>query len=297
MSAGGTPTTGTPAATGIAAATAATVKPIIVGYDGSDGSQRAVLWAAHHAAAEERALVVVHCWLWPFFTQDLGPVTDIKDSGLQRAAERTAAEGLDLAKQAEPDVSVSVRLITGFPSEVLTKLSADASLLVTGTRGLGGFAGLLVGSVSLHLAAIASCPIAVIRDDQPDQGDVLVAVDGSAESDRAVTEAASLARTLREPLRVLHVRPYSKHALTSLPDPEHDPVIQQALNLLPADTDLTVIEDSFAEPSVPGVIVHHAHRAICVVLGAKGNNTLGARLGSTVHAVLHHAQGNVVVVR
>lgn len=68
-------------------------------------------------------------------------------------------------------------------------------------------------------------------------------------------------------------------------------MIQQALNLLHEDIDLTVIEDSFAEPSVPGVIVHRTRDAVCVVLGAKGRNTLGARLGSTVHAVLHHARG------
>jgi nucleotide-binding universal stress UspA family protein len=272
-------------------------RPIIVGYDGSEGSQQAVLWAAHHAADTDKRLVVVHCWVWPFFTHDLGPIAEVRDSGLQRAAERTAAEGLDLAKQAEPTVNVSVRLITGFPSEVLTKLSVEASLLVTGTRGLGGFAGLLVGSVSLHLSATASCPIAIIRTAQPEPGDVLVAVDGSPESDRAVLAAAGLAQTLNTTLRVLHVRPYSRHALTRLPDPEHDPVIQQAVNLLPGDMRLSVIEDSFADPSVAGVVVHHARRAVCVVLGAKGNNTLGARLGSTVHAVLHHANGNVLVVR
>ncbi|MBG6226487.1 nucleotide-binding universal stress UspA family protein [Arthrobacter sp. CAN_A2] len=275
----------------------APVKPVVVGYDGSDGSRRAVLWAAHHAATAGLPLVVVHCWVWPFFTQDLGPVDDIEDSGLQRAAERISAEGLELARQAEPDIDVSVRLITGFPSEVLTRLSADASLLVTGTRGLGGFSGLLIGSVSLHLAASSSCPIAVIRDDQPGEGDVLVAVDGSPESDRAVIEAAVLATTLHAPLRVLHVRPYTRHAGTRAGDPEHDPIIQQALNLLPAETNLTVIEDSFAEPSVPAVIIHQGHRAAYVVLGAKGTNTLGARLGSTVHAVLHHAHCNVIVVR
>jgi nucleotide-binding universal stress UspA family protein len=273
------------------------VKPVVVGYDGSDGSRLAVRWAAHHAAASGLGLIVVHCWVWPFFTQDLGPVANVEDSGLQSAAERTAAEGLDLAKQAEPGVEVSVRLIVGFPSEVLTRLSAEASLLVTGTRGLGGFAGLLVGSVSLHLAATASCPIAVIRDDRPAAGDVLVAVDGSPESDRAVIAAENLAGILHASLRILHVRPYTRHAWTRLPDPEHDPIVQQALNLLPGDTDLTVIEDSFAEPSVPGVIVHHTRGATIVVLGAKGNNTLGARLGSTVHAVLHHAQGNILVVR
>ncbi|MHA7209193.1 universal stress protein [Arthrobacter sp. MDT1-65] len=273
------------------------VKPVIVGYDGSDGSRLAVQWAAHHAAAAGLGLVVVHCWVWPFFTQDLGPVPAVKDSGLQSAAERMAADGLDLARQAEPDVDASQRLIVGFPSEVLTRLSAEASLLVTGTRGLGGFAGLLIGSVSLHLAATASCPIAVIRDDRPAEGDVLVAVDGSPESDRAVIAAAELAATLHTQLRILHVRPYSRHAAARLADLESDPVIQRALKLLPGDTDLTVIEDSFAEHSVPGVIVHHTRGAMCVVLGAKGDNTLGARLGSTVHAVLHHAKGNVLVVR
>jgi nucleotide-binding universal stress UspA family protein len=275
----------------------ATAKPVVAGYDGSDGSRRAVLWAAHHAAAAGLPLVVVHCWSWPFFTHDLGPVPDVRDSGLQHAAEKIAAEGLAVAQQAEPEVHVSKRLLVGFPTEVLTRLSAEAALLVTGTRGLGGFGGLLIGSVSLHLAATASCPIAVIRNDQPDDGEVLVAVDGSPESDRAVTAAADLAEILDASLHILHVRPYSRHAAARLPDLDRDPVIQQALNLLPADADLTVIEDSFAEPSVAGVILHHASRAVCVVLGAKGNNTLGARLGSTVHAVLHHAQGNVLVVR
>lgn len=271
-------------------------KPIVVGYDGSDGSRRATLWAVRHAAASGLPLVVVHCWVWPYFTQNLGPVTGVEDSGLRREAEMIADEGLDLAQSTEPNVDVSASLIIGFPSEVLTRISVEASLLVTGTRGLGGFAGLLIGSVSLHLAASASCPIVVVRDDQP-EGDVLVAVDGSPESDRSVTTAAQLAKILHVPLRIIHVGPYSRHAADRRGDAANDPVMQQAVNLLPSDTDLAVSQDLFLEPSVPGVIVHQAKTAAGVVLGAKGRNTLGARLGSTVHAVLHHAQGNVIVVR
>ncbi|GAA1336584.1 universal stress protein [Arthrobacter roseus] len=271
-------------------------KPIVVGYDGSDGSRRAMLWAVRHAVASGLPLVVVHCWVWPYFTQNLGPVTGVEDSGLRREAEKIADEGLELARKTEPNVDVSASLIVGFPSEVLTRISVEASLLVTGTRGLGGFAGLLIGSVSLHLAASASCPIVVVRDDQP-EGDVLVAVDGSPESDRSVTTAAQLAKILLVPLRIIHVAPYSWHAADRRGDAANDPVMQQAVNLLPSDTDLAVSQDLFLEPSVPGVIVHQAKTAACVVLGAKGRNTLGARLGSTVHAVLHHAQGNVIVVR
>ncbi|THJ67464.1 universal stress protein [Arthrobacter echini] len=273
------------------------LKPVIVGFDGSDGSRRAVQWAASHAAAAGLRLVVAHCWVWPLFTQNLGPVTHVQDSGLQREAERTAAEGLDLARQTEPHVDADIQLVAGFPSEVLSRLSTEASLIVTGTRGLGGFTGLLVGSVSLHLAASASCPIAVIRDEQPGEGDILVGVDGSPESDRAVRTAVDLARTLQASLRVLHVRPYGRNVPTRLDEPETDPVIQQALGLLPNSTELRVSAESLSDPSVPGVIVHHARGAACVVLGAKGRNTIGARLGSAVHAVLHHAKGNVIVVR
>ena len=272
-------------------------KPIVVGYDGSDGSQRAVRWAARHASATGLSLIVVHCWVWPFFTNDLGPVEGVKDSGLQNEAERIASEGLELAVHTVPDVDVSQRLVVGFPADVLSRLSAEASLLVTGTRGLGGFAGLLVGSVSLHLAASASCPIMVVREDQPVHDNVLVAVDGSPESDRAVLKAADLARTLHCSLHVLHVLPILRHMIVDLADGERDPIIEQSLNLLPPDTDLVVVEDTVSALSIPEAIIERAGTASCVVLGAKGRNTLGARLGSTVHAVLHHARGNVIIVR
>ncbi|WDF31858.1 universal stress protein [Arthrobacter agilis] len=62
-------------------------KPVIVAYDGSEGSQQAVLWAVRHAAKALRQLVVVHCWVWPFFTKELGPIPEVQDSGLRRAAE------------------------------------------------------------------------------------------------------------------------------------------------------------------------------------------------------------------
>lgn len=208
---------------------------------------------------------MVHCWVWPFLTDDLGPLAEVPDSGLQRAAERMAAQGLVLAQEAAPTVDATSRLVAGFPSETLIRLSTDALLLVTGTRDPGGFARLLVGSVILHLAATASCPIAVVRDDRPREGAVLVAVDESPESDRAVLAAAAPAEVLDAPLSLLHVRP--------------------------------VTRDSLTEPSAAGVIIDQARGASYVVLGAKGYTTIGARLGSMVHAVLHHAPGNVLVVR
>ncbi|MBG6190660.1 nucleotide-binding universal stress UspA family protein [Arthrobacter sp. CAN_A212] len=274
-------------------------KPIVVGFDGSDTAERAVLWAAHHAAATWLPLVVTHCWMGMSHPTVLSPMIDDADSARRVAAERIAARGLDLAKQAEPKVNTSVKIVAGRPSEVLTKASTDASLLVTGSRGLGGFKGLLIGSVSLHLASSASCPVAVVRTERPAKRGILVAIDGSTQSDKALLFAADMARAQHTSLRLLHIRPYSRYAITRPPVPESkdDPIIQRALKLLPDDVDVTIVEDELAGPTVPRNVVLHAREAACVVLGAKGRNTLPVRLGSTVHAVLHYAQGTTVIVR
>lgn len=272
-------------------------KPVVVGYDGSDGAKRAVLWAAHYASAAQLRLVVVHCWVWPLFTHDLGPVTGVQDSGLRREAEKLADEGRDLAAEAEPHLDVRRRLIVGLPAGNLTALSQQASLLVTGTRGLGGFAGLLVGSVSFHLASSASCPVVVVREARADHDAVLVAVDGSPESERAVSVAADLAASLRTSVRLLHVQQHRRHAPSGPVSAVGDEALERASALLSEHTGIAVTRDLVVARSVPGLILEEARNAAVVVLGAKGTNTLGVRLGSTVHAVLHHARGNVVVVR
>lgn len=273
-------------------------KPVFVGYDGSDDSKSAVLWAARYAVAAELPLVVVHCWIWPYFTEKLGPVAGIEDSGLRRQAQKILAEGHDLAAQSEASLDVRERLITGLPSGTLTELSKEASLLVTGTRGLGGFAGLLIGSVSFHLASSASCPVIVVRDARPVHDTVLVAVDGSPESERAVVVAASLATTLRKSLHLLHVQQsHHKHTPINPVPADGDEALERASALLSGYPGIDVTQDLVVAPSVPGLIVEWAQNAAVVVMGAKGKNTLGVRLGSTVHAVLHHSHGNVVVVR
>lgn len=284
-----------------------TSKPIIVGYDGSAGSERAVRWAARHASTTGLPLTVVHTSPWPLFTNNLGPVEGIKDSGLQHEAETLVTEGLKLALTTAPGITATKHLVAGFPANELTSLSAEASLLVTGTRGLGGFTGLLIGSVSLHLAASASCPIMIVREDTTTRDHVLIAVDGSPESDRAVLAGANLARVLHQSIHLLHALPYSRHQFDSAPEragthdvaaeAERDPAIQQALNLLAPVADLTIADATISAVSIPGAIIDHARTASCVVLGAKGSNTLSARLGSTVHAVMHHSTTNVLVVR
>ncbi|WP_170068216.1 universal stress protein [Arthrobacter ruber] len=271
-------------------------RPVLVGYDGSDGAKRAVLWASRYAGGAQLPLVVVHCWPWPFFTHDLGPAAGVQDSGLRREAEKLLAEGQDLAGRAEPELLVSSRLVVGFPSEALTRLSAEASLLVTGTRGLGGFGELLIGSVSLRLASSASCPVMVVREARPICDTVIAAVDGSPASDRATATAADLARTLHKRLELLHVRVQRRRKAADAPLEGRDPVLERAAALLAGIGELSVTEDSAAGHSAAGEIVQWTATACSVILGARGADAAGARLGSTVHAVLHHARGNIGIV-
>ena len=98
--------------------------PVAVGYDDSDSSRLAVLWAAGYAAARGLPLRVVHAWVWPMFTKDLGPVRGVAGSGLRHAAEVILADGVALAREAAPDVAVEGIMEAGLPAPVLRQAAA-----------------------------------------------------------------------------------------------------------------------------------------------------------------------------
>jgi nucleotide-binding universal stress UspA family protein len=139
-------------------------KTIVVGVDGSPGSRTALTWAAAEAAEHGADLVVLNAWehtLLPPMGIGSVPQSDVPDQ-----SERTAEDLLQIVKEElgeNPPVLVQPQVKQGNPSEVLIGQSADADLLVVGTRGHGGFRGLVLGSVSQHVAAYAKCPVAVVR--------------------------------------------------------------------------------------------------------------------------------------
>jgi nucleotide-binding universal stress UspA family protein len=139
-------------------------KTILVGVDGSPGSRTALTWAAAEAADHLADLVVLNVWeqtLPPPMGAPSVPQNDVPDPG-QPAAENLLKVIKEVLGE-DPPVLVYPRVKQGNPAEVLIENSADADLLVVGTRGRGGFAGLVLGSVSQHVAAYAKCPVAVIR--------------------------------------------------------------------------------------------------------------------------------------
>jgi len=144
---------------------AVTVSPMIVitvGVDGSDGAAAALRWAAAEARLRGARLRAVHAWHIPRMAYGYVPPVSLDDD-----LGRAAAEGLDKwvrAAGAELE-GIQVERLTaeGSASTVLTDAASDAELLVVGSRGLGGFRELLLGSVSHQCAQRASCPVVIVR--------------------------------------------------------------------------------------------------------------------------------------
>ncbi|KRE80426.1 universal stress protein [Arthrobacter sp. Soil762] len=178
---------------------------LVVGYDGSSEAGPAVRWAARQASLRGGELHLVHCSLWPALTHDLGPVPGVADSGLRHAAEAIVAEGAGYAHAEVPGLTITTGLMYGWAAENLRKLSSGATMLVVGSRGLGGFMGLLVGSVSLELASTAACPVAIVRTGEHPNGPVVVGIDVE-EWEPALRHACTLATLFETTLRVIHVR-------------------------------------------------------------------------------------------
>jgi nucleotide-binding universal stress UspA family protein len=139
-------------------------KIIVVGVDGSAGSRKALTWAAAEAANHGSDLVVVNVWEHTLLPP-AGSVS-VSEHYVPDPSQRTADDLLKVIKEElgdEPPVLVQPRVKQGRPAKVLIDESVGADLLVVGPRGHGGFAGLVLGSVSQHVAAYAKCPVAVIR--------------------------------------------------------------------------------------------------------------------------------------
>ena len=139
-------------------------KTIVVGVDGSPESRKALTWAAAEAAGHGADLVVVNVWEHTLLPP-AGSVS-VSEHYVPDPSQRTADELLQVIKDElgeDPQVLVQPHVKQGRPAKVLIDESAEADLLVVGKRGHGGFAGLVLGSVSQHVAAYAKCPVTVVR--------------------------------------------------------------------------------------------------------------------------------------
>ncbi|MFC4603392.1 universal stress protein [Rhodococcus kronopolitis] len=291
-------------------------KPVVVGVDGSESSSAAVVWAARTAAIRRIPLVLVsvvhvpsYYYSEPYLAR--GYSDDLKNAGrahLDGAAvlARTVAEELG-------DVEVDTKLHEGRIADILLQYSAEATMIVLGSRGLGEFTGAVLGSVTRAVASHSTCPVAVVRGRTldgrpPTQGPVVVGVDGSEVSEAAVAVAFEEASTRGATLVAVNV--WSDVSVQpSLGATESDPhwsAIQTAEEAVLSERlagwlerfpDVTVQRVVSRDRPVR-VLSEYSERAQLLVVGSHGRGGFkGMLLGSTSNALMNTADCPVLIVR
>lgn len=277
---------------------------IVVGYDGSEHARSAAFWAAREALRRRAALRVLQVYQWP------GPQAprDIAtyEALLADQARRQVRTLVGDLAAAHPTLEVTGSAVRGDAGSALIVASRGVDLVVVGSRGLGGFAGLLVGSVSIHVAGHAHSAVAVVRGQPVPRGRVVVAINGTAPSEAVTEQAFDLAagtgaefvavRGWRAPIAPWHngtsagptdhaeAREAERQVMVDALAPwrEKFPDVPVRIVLAPGDTGAAVVDETLCA----GVVV---------VDGRPG--PLGVPLSRVTRRVLHHARCPVLVAR
>jgi len=277
---------------------------IVVGTDGSDHATAALVWAVDEAQLHQAEVEVV--LVWSLLDQYHSDHSKRFDPNYGPAAASAAlASWIDEAIDPTTDVTVHQRVVNDLPARALLEAGDAADLLALGARGIGGFEGLLLGSVSERIAQLANRPVAIIRASAPVRhGEVVVGIDGSTRSLDALRWAAAEARTREAELHVLHA--WRLPLMTG-------PSVYSAIPDMSAmeEAGRTVLDTALADPALAGLRTHGhvtsgsaaealiglANDAALLVVGTRGlGRVAGTLLGSVSRQLLHHAPCPVVVI-
>ncbi|MGV9994558.1 universal stress protein [Streptomyces sp. NPDC003374] len=281
--------------------------PLVAGVDGSEPSLRAADWAADEAALRQVPLRIVYASLWERYeggalARDLGkPDERVRAEDVVEAAARRA-------RARQPGLPISKAALPEEPEYALVREGRNASALVVGTRGRSGVANLLLGSVSLFVAAHADCPVVVVRGNNDNQvrtpvhGRIVVGVgDEPAAAVRFAAREAARRGVVLEAVRAWRCPPHESvdHPLIAgEPERFHEERACEALDAALRDVPQEVkVQRRTVEGPARRVLLAAAHEADLLVVGARRRpGYIGLQLGRTAHTVLHHAACPVAVV-
>ncbi|WP_328552007.1 universal stress protein [Streptomyces sp. NBC_00358] len=283
--------------------------PIVVGVDGSEPSLRAVDWAADEAALRGAPLRLVYASLWERY-EGAALAQDLAKPSEQVTAESIVRTAAQRAGSRRAELKISTDVLPEEPEYALVREGREAAALVLGTRGRSGIVEMLLGSVSLTVAARADCPVIVLRGSHDNQararthGRVVVGIGESTTDSAALNFAVQEAKLRHAPLDAVRAWRCPAHETTDHPLLAGEParlhelhageVLEKALEDVPADVDL---RRRTVEGPARRVLLDASDAADLLVVGARRDTGhLGLQLGRVAHGVLHHAACAVAVV-
>ena len=270
---------------------------IIVGIDGSASSRAALRWAARTAAARGVGLGAVTAWQYPARAGSPAGPTELPgpDEMDRQATEHVRSVVREELGAAAERVEIEVGRGPAAPVLFGTVSRAGADMLVVGARGLGGFSGLLLGSVSQQLVEHSPCPIVVLRTEHdPPDGPILVGLDGSDGATRALEWAIDLAEATGSDIVAVNApgvgasnaaMDAARQALERWCAPIRDRAVSHAICVEPGDA-RTALEHAA-----------DATDASLLVVGTRGLGAVrGLLLGSVAGYVARYARRPIAVV-
>lgn len=273
---------------------------VVVGYDGTSESERAVRWAVREAQLRRLPLTVCHAWRWPY------PISYIDYEGeatIRRMGEHLLDHGVALARELAPGLKVNKRLKDGSAAPALLNEAGDAELIVVGSHEPDQMP---VGSTALRVPAKADRPVLVVRAAAPRDGLVVVGVDGSAGADVALAfgfeEAALRGWRLRAVYGCWEPGAAPDGDLSLFGDEDRlrraaGAVLERAVAPWRVKYPQVQAMTSLVLQSPREALFQAAEDATLMVVGARGTGVVEPlTLGATSDALLKHAPCTVAVV-
>jgi nucleotide-binding universal stress UspA family protein len=276
------------------------IQPIVVGTDGSSHADLAVEWAADDATLRRRPLHIVHAaerWEYdvPFHTAP-GTCETLTETG-----QHVLTEAVERAAKAHPGLPVTTELFFDSPARALRSLGRRAEEVVVGHRGLGGFAGMLLGSTGFRVAGHVPVPVVVVRGEPGERRcEVLVGVDLSDGCAAVLAYAFQTAELRGAWVRAVHAWQVPA-TLSAVAVHQTAAVAREWLADAVAPwrvkfPDVAVVEQAPCGNPVGELAGCSSHAALLVVGSRPPDDGHGAGLGPVGHGLIHYADCPVAVV-
>ncbi|MEJ4113581.1 universal stress protein [Corynebacterium kroppenstedtii] len=288
---------------------------IVVAVDGSAASQIATRWAAHTAVKRGEPIRLVSTYSMPQFlyAEGMVPPQELYDDLEAEAMEKIEASRT-IISEVDDSVEVSYQVEEGNPIDLLLDISPTVTMIVMGSRGLGGLSGMVLGSVSAAVVSHAQCPVVVVREDSAvssatKHGPVVVGVDDAGVADAAIEMAFAEARARSAPLRAVHtwidMQVQASLAGLNAAYKQWEDIEDDQRRLLAEH--IGGYREKYPDVEVEEIVTRDrpvralgdaAEDAQLLVVGSHGRGGFrGMLLGSTSRALLHEAPCPLMVVR